>query len=259
MSNLFFPPKKQQEFISSINNLETKVIESSDLITDFRSKEVFDLAGPSFSVKAKKHLSDLGFFTDEDIDESLSNFYDKHPNVPTKDIAFMKGQLKADFQQSEISIVNFNAWRIENFLANLENRKPDASNLSKYGGNNDPGHRATSQEIRKSRKTMRDFVSRISPEFAEFTFPDVIKDIKRVEIHDEAQKQILKLNRDRRAIQEIANKPVDLPYRMTHKDSVRIYNHTSEPELQHTIQHDPIPPHFDSIRRRNRIELYSTF
>ena len=78
-------------------------------------------------------------------------------------------------------------------------------------------------------------------------------------MHENSRKELESLSRDKVNIDAIIQKPIDLPYRMTHKDSSRIYNHTADAELQHTLQHDPIPPNFDSIRRRNRIELYSTF
>ena len=214
---------------------------------------------PGFTKKAKDNLNKLGFFTDREIDESLKNLYNSNPNIPNSDLVFIKSQLEDTYQHSAQSLPNFNAWRIESYLARAENRTPNSANIPNFGGNLDHGHRPTSQEIENSRSVMREFIKKIPDNVALDEFPDVVDDTNRFNIHENSRKELERLHRDRVAIQETIRTPIDLPYRMTHKDSSRIYNHTAEAELQHTLQHDPIFPHFDSIRRRNRIELYSTF
>jgi len=225
-----------------------------DADLDFKE---FDKGG--FSKKTRDNLGKLGFLTDAEIDDNLSAYYKKNPKVPKSDLAFIKSQLVETYQHSENSLPNFNAWRIETWRANIEGRTPDPKNINRWGGNSDKGHRPTRHDIEKSRVIMRAFITELTPDTAQKYFPDVVEDTKRFKAHAFSRKQLEKLSRQKADIEDTITTPIDLPYRMTHNDSSRIYNHTAEPELQHTLQHDPIPPHFDSIRRRNRIELYSTF
>lgn len=220
--------------------------------------------------QALTDLQAFGFLTDVDIQAALIDYSQNVKATDAQKVALISSFQNA-YQLGDSSIVNYNAWRIEQWTAAREGREPQLANMINFGFTEDPKH-PTRAEIFRSKQMMRNFVKGIDPQLAQSQFSDVLLDIKTHTTLDSSQQEIAALmDQEKTEINNLntldqisqqgqskfgAHLPSPyLPSRHIYSDDFRVHNDV-DPNLLHTLQVTDVSPNFDAIRRSNRIELY---